>query len=75
MKGSQLHFTKMVLYHLVLSSGHYETIMKLPFPHFPLIYKMLQLGILGCEQALPGVSPHGQGALEGATWDTPAFNS
>ena len=36
---------------------------------------MLQLGILGCEQALPGVSPHGQGALEGAAWDTPAFNS
>lgn len=57
MKECQLHFTKMVLYYLVLSSGLYETIMKLPFPHFPLIHKMLQLGILGCEQALQGYRP------------------
>jgi len=38
--------------------------MKLPFPHFPLTHNMLQLGILACKQAPPGVSPRGQGTPE-----------
>lgn len=33
--------------------NYYETAIS----HFPLIHKMLQLGILGCEQALQGYRP------------------